>query len=76
MSPLNTLGSGEKDPSYARDFGARVMERTVQIMKMDQKGLVNAWEACVRNAITAKLTVDDELSKAASANVSTNKFIS
>ncbi|KAG6841640.1 hypothetical protein C0991_008625 [Blastosporella zonata] len=54
--------------TYAVDFGAQSMEISVRIQGMPEAELVPAWEACVRNAIRANVSVEDEMSKAVRAN--------
>lgn len=55
--------------TFARDFGVRTMQRHVEILDMPDRNLVTAWEDCVRNAMRAKLVVEDEVAKALRDNV-------
>ncbi|KAF9472727.1 cysteine proteinase [Pholiota conissans] len=54
--------------TYAPDFGARKMERDMEIMKLGPEELLAAWEECVRKAVAAKVGVEDEYSKGVRAN--------
>ena len=56
--------------TFAQDFGARKMDRDIAVMELPDEELVPAWEACVRKANSAKVTVEDELAKAIRSNVS------
>ncbi|KAF7985472.1 hypothetical protein HWV62_5239 [Athelia sp. TMB] len=49
---------------YAKDFGEIKVKRAVEICDLSVRGLIPAWEACVRNAMSAKVEVEDEISKA------------
>ncbi|TDL17093.1 cysteine proteinase [Rickenella mellea] len=51
-------------PTFAKDFGARKMERDMAILNMDPPALLRAWEACVTGAIPAKIAVEEEVQKA------------
>jgi len=53
---------------YAKDFGSRKMDQDLKILKMSQKDLVSAWEACIQNGMRAKIAVEDELAKGMRAN--------
>jgi ubiquitin carboxyl-terminal hydrolase L5 len=64
------MGSSAPGRTYARDFGARRMTRDLEIMEMPERALVGAWERCVRDAMKAKISVEDEVAKAMRANVS------
>ncbi|RDB24082.1 Ubiquitin carboxyl-terminal hydrolase isozyme L5 [Hypsizygus marmoreus] len=57
------------DRTYASDFGARRMARDLDIMNMPDPELLPAWETCIRSAIRANITVEDEMAKAERANV-------
>ncbi|KAJ7781782.1 cysteine proteinase [Mycena maculata] len=61
-------GSSAPGRTYAPDFGARRMARDIEIMEMPERALVGAWERCVRDAIKAKVAVEDEVTKAMRAN--------
>ncbi|KAJ7505155.1 cysteine proteinase [Mycena galericulata] len=54
--------------TYAPDFGARRMARDIEIMEMPERALVGAWERCVRDAIKAKVALEDEVTKAMREN--------
>ncbi|KAK7048507.1 ubiquitin carboxyl-terminal hydrolase isozyme L5 [Favolaschia claudopus] len=62
------LGSSAPGRTFAKDFGARRMTRDLEIMEMPERGLVPAWEQCVRDAVRAKVAVEDEVAKATRAN--------
>lgn len=56
-------------PVFAPDFGAKKMERDVQIMNTPKEELPGAWERCIENALSTKTSVEDELEKPRLANV-------
>ncbi|KAF7365050.1 Ubiquitin carboxyl-terminal hydrolase isozyme L5 [Mycena venus] len=62
------VGSSAPGRTYARDFGARRMARDLEILEMPERALVPAWEQCVRDAVKAKVAVEDEVAKATRAN--------
>lgn len=62
--------SSEPSHTYAPDFGARKMARDLEIMKLGPAELVASWEECVREAVAAKVGVEDEYSKGVRSNVS------
>ncbi|KAJ6525309.1 ubiquitin C-terminal hydrolase [Mycena vulgaris] len=62
------LGSSAPGRTYAPDFGARRMARDMEILEMPERALVGAWERCVRDAMKAKITLEDEVAKATRAN--------
>lgn len=49
---------------FAPDFGARKMERDMEILDMPVRKLPDAWNACVEAALSAKVAVEEEISKA------------
>ena len=51
--------SHEPGPTFARDFASRKLEQDLTVLDMPQRNLVPAWEKCVRNAMTAKVVVED-----------------
>lgn len=61
-------GSSAPGRTYAPDFGARRMARDLEILEMPERALVGAWERCVRDAIKAKVALEDEVSKAMREN--------
>lgn len=56
-------------PVFAPDFGAQKLEREMEIMKMQGEELPGAWGRCIENAISVKISVEDELEKPRLANV-------
>ena len=60
---------------YAPDFGARKLQRNIEILRMPQEELRSAWEDCVRAGMRAKVGVEDELGKGVRANVSLFLFL-
>ncbi|KAJ7796158.1 ubiquitin C-terminal hydrolase [Mycena olivaceomarginata] len=64
-SPVSSSAPGR---TFARDFGARRMTRDLEILEMPERALVPAWEQCVRDAVKAKVSVEDEVAKATRAN--------
>jgi len=65
-----SLPSSSPGRVYAPDFGARKMQRDMQILRMSKEELTSAWEGCVRAGMRAKVGVEDELGKGVRANVS------
>lgn len=49
---------------FAPDFGARKMERDMEILDMPVRKLPDAWNACVEAALSAKVAVEEEITKA------------
>ncbi|KAJ6508549.1 ubiquitin C-terminal hydrolase [Mycena sanguinolenta] len=64
-SPVAASAPGR---TFAPDFGARRMARDLEILEMPERALVPAWEQCVRDAVKAKVAVEDEVAKATRAN--------
>ncbi|KAJ6585148.1 hypothetical protein B0H19DRAFT_1059424 [Mycena capillaripes] len=62
------VGSSAPGRTYAPDFGSRRMDRDLEIMELPERALVPAWEQCVREAVKAKVAVEDEVAKATRAN--------
>ena len=60
---------------YAADFGARKLQRNIEILQMSKEELRSAWEDCVRAGMRAKVGVEDELGKGVRANVSLFLFL-
>jgi len=56
-------------PIFAPDFGARKMDRHLQIMEIPEGDLPGVWERCIENALSVKTSVEDELEKPRLANV-------
>lgn len=56
-------------PVFAPDFGAKKMERDVEIMKTPKEELPSVWERCIKDALSIKISVEDELEKPRLANV-------
>jgi hypothetical protein len=52
------------------------MEQDLAILEMPARNLIVAWETCIKNALTAKLMVEDELVKPITAHVSSDFFAS
>ncbi|KAF9005227.1 hypothetical protein BDQ17DRAFT_1304531 [Cyathus striatus] len=57
-----------KGNAFASNFSSQRMERDVKIMNMSVEDLIPAWESCVKNAMRAKTTVDEELTNAMAFN--------
>ncbi|KAH9929151.1 ubiquitin carboxyl-terminal hydrolase [Fomitopsis serialis] len=49
---------------FAADFGARKMDRDLEILDMAVRKLPEAWNACVEAALAAKVVVEEEIAKA------------
>ncbi|KAF7346538.1 Ubiquitin carboxyl-terminal hydrolase isozyme L5 [Mycena sanguinolenta] len=64
-SPVAASAPGR---TFAPDFGSRRMARDLEILEMPERALVPAWEQCVRDAVKAKVAVEDEVAKATRAN--------
>ncbi|KAJ7025392.1 ubiquitin C-terminal hydrolase [Mycena alexandri] len=62
------VGSSAPGRTYARDFGSLRMTRDMEILEMPERALVPAWEQCVRDALRAKVAVEDEVTKATRAH--------
>ncbi|KAJ6621875.1 hypothetical protein B0H10DRAFT_2214921 [Mycena sp. CBHHK59/15] len=62
------MGSSRLGRTYAPDFGSRRMTRDLEIFEMPERALANAWEQCVRDAMRAKISLEDEITKALRAN--------
>ena len=45
------------------------MEKDLEILDMPVKALIPAWETCVRSAMTAKVSVEDDISTSINTNV-------
>jgi hypothetical protein len=52
------------------------MARDLEIMKLGPAELVASWEECVRQAVAAKVGVEDEYSKGVRSNVSNIRSLS
>ncbi|KAJ7677498.1 cysteine proteinase [Mycena rosella] len=62
------LGSAAPGRTYAPDFGARRMVRDMEILELPERALGGAWERCVRDAMKAKISLEDEVAKATRAH--------
>ncbi|THG97124.1 hypothetical protein EW026_g4815 [Hermanssonia centrifuga] len=58
----SSQGSSSLGPTYDPEFGSQKLEMEMDILDMPARKLGEAWETCVRNAMTAKVAVEDELS--------------
>ncbi|KAH8113103.1 cysteine proteinase [Phellopilus nigrolimitatus] len=58
-------------PTFAKDFGARKMEKDLAILRMPPESLGDAWQLCVNRAMPAKIAVDEEVQKAVQAKAET-----
>lgn len=56
--------------TFAPDFGSRKMEKEMEILDMPVRSLPAAWETCIRNAMSIKLSIEDELTRSRNMNVS------
>lgn len=56
--------------TFAQDFASRKLEREMEILDMPARGLVEAWEGCVKAAIPAKAAVEEEIGTAKRGHVS------
>ncbi|KAI0739428.1 cysteine proteinase [Daedaleopsis nitida] len=63
-----TLRPSAAEPGrvFATDFGSRKMSKELSVLEMPERNLVHAWESCVRNALSAKVAVEEEVAKAQS----------
>ncbi|TFK25854.1 ubiquitin C-terminal hydrolase [Coprinopsis marcescibilis] len=66
-SDRNSLLSGSNAPCTA-GFASKRMKRDMEILKMPQQELIDAWEDCVRNIKKAMTSIEDEMSKGLNAN--------
>lgn len=71
-----TVQKDTPGPTFAQDFGVRKMEREVEILDMPIRGLIKAWETCVRTALSAKVSVEDEITTSITTNVSSTLHVS
>ncbi|KAJ7176005.1 cysteine proteinase [Mycena filopes] len=62
------VGSSAPGQTFARDFGSRRMSRDMEILEMPERALIPAWEQCVRDALRARVAVEDEVTKATRAH--------
>ncbi|KAJ7069636.1 ubiquitin C-terminal hydrolase [Mycena amicta] len=65
---VSPVGSAAPGPTYAADFGSRKMTRDLEIMRMPEQELIPTWERCVQDAVSAKVVLGDEVSRAYRAN--------
>ncbi|KAF9554244.1 cysteine proteinase [Agrocybe pediades] len=68
-----TIPNHESNKVYANDFASRRMTRDLEIMNMPVSSCIPSWEACIRDAMRAKVAVEDELAKADRAKVDHEK---
>lgn len=61
---VTAVKSEEYGRVYAPDFGSIRMQRDLEIEEMSERALPSAWENCVRNAMSAKVEVEEEIAKA------------
>ncbi|KAJ7473495.1 cysteine proteinase, partial [Mycena latifolia] len=60
--------AAEPQRTYSVDFGTRRMARDVEILNMPDSELVSAWEQCVTDAARARISLEDEVTKAIREN--------
>ncbi|KAL6303650.1 ubiquitin carboxyl-terminal hydrolase [Sparassis latifolia] len=48
---------------FSRGFGSHKMEKELAILEMPSRKLPGVWDECVRNAMSAKIAVEDEIEK-------------
>lgn len=58
--------------TYSPAFAQRRLHRDKEIFDMHETQLISAWESCIGDAITAKVAVDEEISKGAASNVASS----
>lgn len=66
---ITTVQSEEPGRIFASDIGNAKMKRDMEILDMPVRGLVPAWENCVRSAMSAKVEVEDEIAKSVQQHV-------
>ena len=49
---------------FAPDFGGRKMDRDLEILDMPVRKLPDAWNACVEATLSAKVAIEEEITKA------------
>ncbi|KAF8882258.1 hypothetical protein BD779DRAFT_1543655 [Infundibulicybe gibba] len=59
--------------AYAQDFGARRMDRDLEILDLNPEDLLIAWKTCIQNATRARVAVEDEITKANRAHTDHTK---
>ncbi|THH09958.1 hypothetical protein EW145_g1667 [Phellinidium pouzarii] len=66
-----TLGQSlSPSQPFAKDFGARKMEKDFAILQMSPENLTDAWQTCIRRAMPVKIAIDEELQSAIQARCS------
>ncbi|KAF7298868.1 Ubiquitin c-terminal hydrolase [Mycena indigotica] len=66
---VSPIGSAAPGPTYAADFGARRMERDMELLRIQSpQELIESWERCVQSAVKAKVALEDEVAKSYRAN--------
>jgi ubiquitin carboxyl-terminal hydrolase L5 len=68
-SALPTAHTGH---TFAPDFASIKLGKDFHILDMPVRSLVSAWEQCIKDAIPAKLAIEDELIKPRDAHVSSS----
>ncbi|TFY56042.1 hypothetical protein EVG20_g9089 [Dentipellis fragilis] len=63
-----TVQSEEPGPTYSSSFGHEKMQKQRAILDLPPENLLTAWQECMHNVMQAKITVEDEISKAATEN--------
>ncbi|KAL5480317.1 hypothetical protein ACEPAI_1587 [Sanghuangporus weigelae] len=68
-----TTRAQPSNPTFAKDFGSRWMDKKRAILDMKVDDLERAWESCVIRALPVKIAVDEEVQKAVNARIETAK---
>ncbi|KAK7696390.1 hypothetical protein QCA50_001044 [Cerrena zonata] len=63
-----SVQSPEPSHTFATDFGSRKMERDMEILDMPSRNLPTAWDTCVQNAMSIKVSIEEELTKSRKTN--------
>jgi len=70
-----TIPNHPTDKVYANDFASRRMTRDLEILNMTSSQCLSSWQETIQNAIRAKISVEDELSKASRADVRSQTYL-
>lgn len=54
---------------FAEDFGLRKLDLELNVLDLPERQLFDAWDTCVRAAMLAKISVEDEITKSVRAQV-------
>jgi ubiquitin carboxyl-terminal hydrolase L5 len=64
-----SVRSSDHGPWFSIDSGFKKLDTDLDILDVPHQKLVGAWEGCVRKAMEAKTSVEDEIGKSVRAQV-------